>query len=384
MAMSLSSTSGGSCSRVSTASAADSTARTLAPDCSSTAATHSRAPASSSTRSTRTPRRLGLGWNSPPVSAGCGATPRTASDPGSLTVNVAPCPLPLLSTSIVPRCSSTRSWTIASPRPRPPCPRVLLLSACWKGSKMCGRNCGSIPSPSSRTEMMAWPSARASRRRTRPPRGENLTAFERRFHMICWRRAGSPWTDSAPSSETRSTRTSFASASARTASSAAPAPPLTLLDGPRQRGDDVVAVDRLLDEIVGPAAQREHREVVVTVPRDEHRRRVGPERPDLGEQGEAVHPGHLDVGDDRVVVDHADPTDRFRRRVTRVHLDALQPQPHGFGEGLQQGGVVVDDEYAGHVHLAGSAGRGSWTMKVAPSPPPLTTEIVPPCSLTMP
>src|SRR5436190_1332398 len=45
MAMSLSSTSGGSSSRVSTASAADSTARTLAPDCSSTAATDSRAPA---------------------------------------------------------------------------------------------------------------------------------------------------------------------------------------------------------------------------------------------------------------------------------------------------------------------------------------------------
>src|SRR5205814_624654 len=73
IAMSLSSTSGGSSSRVSTASAADSTARTLAPDCSSTAATDSRAPASSSTRSTRMPRRLGLGWNSPPVSAGCGA-----------------------------------------------------------------------------------------------------------------------------------------------------------------------------------------------------------------------------------------------------------------------------------------------------------------------
>src|SRR5947207_769346 len=88
MAMSLSSTSGGSCSRVSTASATDSTARTLAPDCSSTAATDSRAPASSSTRSTRTPRRLGLGWNSPPLSAGCVASPRAASDPGSGTHGV--------------------------------------------------------------------------------------------------------------------------------------------------------------------------------------------------------------------------------------------------------------------------------------------------------
>ena len=54
---------------------------------------------------------------------------------GSMTVNVAPCPAPGLSAETVPPWSSTRCRTMARPRPRPPCGRLVVASACRKRSK---------------------------------------------------------------------------------------------------------------------------------------------------------------------------------------------------------------------------------------------------------
>ena len=89
------------------------------------------------------------------------------------------------------------------------------------------------------------------------------------------------------------------------------------LDRALERGDEVVAVDRLRDEVVRAAAERPDGEVVLAVAGDQERRRSGPHLPDLLEQGEAVHPGHLDVGHDRVVVDLLDPLERVRRASPR-------------------------------------------------------------------
>ena len=53
------------------------------------------------------------------------------------------------------------------------------------------------------------------------------------------------------------------------------------LDRALERGDEVLAVDRLLDEVVGAAAQRLHREVVLAVAGDQERRRLRPQLLDL-------------------------------------------------------------------------------------------------------
>ena len=78
--------------------------------------------------------------------------------------------------------------------------------------------------------------------------------------------------------------------------------------------------------------------------------RVRPSRSDLGQQGEAVHPRHLDVGDDGVVVQRGNPLERDGRGVGGVHRDPVHPEPECLGKRLQQCRVVVHDEYARLVH----------------------------------
>ena len=51
-------------------------------------------------------------------------TPSTTE--GRRTSKVAPAPRPALRASMVPPCSSTSCFAIASPRPRPPCSRVIV------------------------------------------------------------------------------------------------------------------------------------------------------------------------------------------------------------------------------------------------------------------
>ena len=113
---------------------------------------------------------------------------------------------------------------------------------------------------------------------------------------------------------------------------------------------------------------------------------VRPVLPDIGQQRETVHPWQLDVGDDSVVVPGGDLLKRNCRRVGCVHRHLTHSKSERFGERLQQGEVVIDDEYAAWVHDSPLAGgtRGRTIRKVAPSPGGLTTEIVPPCSLIIP
>ena len=165
---------------------------------------------------------------------------------------------------------------------------------------------------------------------------------------------------------------------------------LTRLYGASQRCQEVLALDRLLDEIVGPATQGQHGEVVVTVPGDQQRRRLRAKCSDLSEQSEPVHPRHLDVGNDGVVVRGVDLTEGARRRIAGVARDSLHPQLESLGKRLQQDDVVVHDQDTRHAHPAGcsdgsAVARGSSRTKVAPSAPsPFPNAIEPPYSLTMP
>ena len=129
-----------------------------------------------------------------------------------------------------------------------------------------------------------------------------------------------------------------------------PATQRTCLNRPAQRHDEVIPVDRLLDEVIGPTAERVYHQVVLGVPGDHQGGRVGPARPDLGQQLEAVHPRHLDVGHDRVVVAGRDPIEGSRCRVGRVHHHLAHSEPEGLGKRLQQGQVVVDDEHPSLAH----------------------------------
>src|SRR5439155_11397954 len=60
-----------------------------------------------------------------------------------------------------------------------------------------------------------------------------------------------------------------------------PAAELAHLDRSAQRRDEVIPVDWLLDEVVGPAAEGVHHQVVLAVPGDHQGRGVGPVGPDL-------------------------------------------------------------------------------------------------------
>src|SRR5256886_8230726 len=154
-----------------------------------------------------------------------------------------------------------------------------------------------------------------------------------------------------------------------------------------QRRHEAIPVDRLLDEVVRAAAQAAQREVVLAVACDHQRGRVGPAPQDLGQERETVHARHPDIGDDRVVVPGADPLERRRRRVGRVHRNPIHSEPERLGKRLQKSRIVVDDENVRRCHGAEdslSAGKGNWMRDVAPSPGVLATEIAPPCSLTIP
>ena len=155
-----------------------------------------------------------------------------------------------------------------------------------------------------------------------------------------------------------------------------------------ERGDEVVAVDRLRHEVVRSAAERPDGEIMLAVAGDQERRRAGPDLDDRLEQGEAVHPGHLDVGHDRVVVDLLDPLEGVRRGLRRVDLDALHAQEDRLGKRLEQRDVVIHEQDPRALHrsrssVTSSPIMGISTVKVAPPPGVLESEISPPCSLTM-
>src|ERR1043166_6026167 len=77
---------------------------------------------------------------------------------------------------------------MASPRPRPPYARVVLLSACRKRSNRWGKNSLLMPFPVSRTTSWADVPMHASFTSIRPPLGVNFTALVSRFQTTCWMR----------------------------------------------------------------------------------------------------------------------------------------------------------------------------------------------------
>src|SRR5262245_46161859 len=69
----------------------------------------------------------------------------------------------------------------------------------------------------------------------------------------------------------------------------------TSIDGSLERGDEFLPVKRLLNERVGSSIARAGGYLRVSVPRDEKHGRHRTERPDLRQQGQAIHFWHLDV-----------------------------------------------------------------------------------------
>src|SRR5206468_10662471 len=146
-------------------------------------------------------------------------SPLPAALIGSVTVKFAPWPSPSLAALTVPPCSSTRSRTIANPRPSPP-KRIAVPSAWRKRSKTWGRRSARMPCPVSPMMIVACFSSYARRTVTRPPLGVNLIAFENRFSTTCCRRSGSPATVAAAGASRVSTSILLPSAAGRTDSAA--------------------------------------------------------------------------------------------------------------------------------------------------------------------
>jgi hypothetical protein len=160
---------------------------------------------------------------------------------------------------------------------------------------------------------------------------------------------------------------------------------LAPLDRPAQRGGEVLAIDRLLDVVVRAAAERLDGEVVLAVTGDQQGGGLRPQGLDLVQQGETVHAGHLDVGDDGVEVLVSNPRERGGRGIARLDVQLAHPQPKRLGQRLEQGRVVVDDQDSRVQGRASSASvGGSVIVNSAPPSRPWPSSIVPPCSVTMP
>jgi len=106
------------------------------------------------------------------------------------TVKVAPSPW-VLSTEIMPPCSSTRSWTYASPIPVPPWAEAPEDSACANRSKILLCRSGGMPGPVSDTSISAYSVVVDTETSTLPSSGVNLIALERRFPEMRSRASGS-------------------------------------------------------------------------------------------------------------------------------------------------------------------------------------------------
>ena len=154
------------------------------------------AGSSSTTRSFRHEGTVRASFGESPV-----GSPTDAAGFGIVLMRISktvPRSLPMLSTPSVPPCDSTIPLQIASPSPRPPYLRVILVSPCWNGSKIRGRISGSIPIPVSETSMTRLsprsPCSFRERIVIAPPSGVNLMAFLIRFQITCWNLAGSALT----------------------------------------------------------------------------------------------------------------------------------------------------------------------------------------------
>ena len=113
-------------------------------------------------------------------------------------------------------------------------------------------------------------------------------------------------------------------------------------------------VERLRDEVVRAFAKRPDGEVGPVRARDQDRRRSRPCLPDLFEQCEVVHPGHPDVGHDRVVIDFLDPFERIRACLGGVDSDSFHAEQDRLRQRLEQRDVFVDEQDPRVAHRSGS------------------------------
>jgi hypothetical protein len=107
-------------------------------------------------------------------------------------MNSLPRPTPSLLAITLPPCNSTSVRTSVRPMPSPPCARWYVRSACANKSNTRGKTSTGIPTPLSRTEIIAWLPSRRAVSEMRPPSSVYFAALFNRFATICARRTGRP------------------------------------------------------------------------------------------------------------------------------------------------------------------------------------------------
>jgi hypothetical protein len=154
---------------------------------------------------------------------------------------------------------------------------------------------------------------------------------------------------------------------------------VAVLDGPVERDDERIDLDRLRDEVVRARPDGGDRRLEAAEPRQHDDRHVGAIGDEALTQLDAVDLPHVEIGHDDVELGVSGGEERVARRRARDTPEIALRQ--GELERLAERAVVVDDEDAPR-HATRSSGR--YTVKVVPTPIALSTPIHPPWSRMIP
>ena len=155
----------------------------------------------------------------------------------------------------------------------------------------------------------------------------------------------------------------------------------------RAGGDvgEVLGIERLFDEVVGPLAHGAHGELHVAMAGDEDDRQVGVDVAHPGEERHPVHARHADVADDDAVEAGRDVVEHGLGRGKAADREAGELER--LGRRMADVLLVVDEENAARLHAAASrAGAWAASRAMVTSAPPSGRRLTPsepPKSLTM-
>src|SRR5262249_15164641 len=139
-------------------------------------------------------------------------------------------------------------------------------------------------------------------------------------------------------------------------------------------------LERLRDEVVGAGANGRDRRVHVAERRDHDDGHVGAVRGDALAERDAVHPAHVEVGDDDVEVFDLEELEGLVGGVPPLDLEP-SPAERLFEQLAHRSVVIHDENVAAH---ARSLLEGKYSAKRLPLPASLSTSMKPPCSCMMP
>ena len=124
---------------------------------------------------------------------------------------------------------------------------------------------------------------------------------------------------------------------------------------PAQGSDEIFAVNRLLDEVIGAATQRLHGQIVLPMTGDKQGGSMRSNLADSGQERQPVDARHLNVADDRFIISGRDPFQGNRRGFRLFDDDRLHAQLKHFTERFQKRRVVVDDQNVRFGHASSSS-----------------------------